>query len=145
MSVAGGAARADVAPCDGAASRTRLNVVVDGVRPAGGLIAITLYADDATRFLVHRGQIGVFRTPAVAGTTRACIALPDAGVYAIAVYHDANGDYRFNRTAIGLPAEAWGFSNNPPTLLGLPSFASVRFQTQPGDNAVRIKLHYPGR
>jgi uncharacterized protein (DUF2141 family) len=139
-----GAARADLTPCQGSAGRTRLTVTVEGVRSAEGLIAITLYPDDPKRFLVHKGQIGILRTPATAGSTTACVVLPDAGVYAVAVYHDANGDHRLNRTAIGLPSEAWGFSNDPPTILSLPAFKSVRFRTQAGDNAIRIRLHYPG-
>ncbi len=143
--LAAGAVRAELDACDAAApARARLTVVVEGVRSSDGLMAFTLYPDDPKRFLVHRGQIGVLRTPAAAGATRICIALPDAGVYSMVVYHDADGDHRFNRSAIGLPAEGYGFSNNPPSLLGLPSFKSTRFRTQAGDNTVRVRLHYPG-
>jgi uncharacterized protein (DUF2141 family) len=141
--LAHGAARAELPGCD-SASRARLTVAVEGVRSAAGLIAVTLYPDDANRFLAHKGQIGILRTPAVAGVTSTCIALPDAGVYAVAVYHDANGDRRLNRNAIGMPSEAWGFSNNPPTILSLPAFKAVRFKTLVGDNIIRIRLHYPG-
>jgi uncharacterized protein (DUF2141 family) len=139
-----GAARADLPACEGSGAKARLTVVVEGVRSSAGLIAVTLYPDDSSRFLVHKGQIGILRTPATAGVTSACLALPDAGVYAVAVYHDANGDHRLNRNAIGMPSEAWGFSNNPPTILSLPAFKAVRFRTQAGDNTIRIRLHYPG-
>ena len=35
-----------------------------------------------------------------------------AGRYAIAVYHDANGNGRLDRSAIGFPQEPYGFSND---------------------------------
>ena len=138
-----GVARAELPACD-AASRTRLNLVITGVRSGDGLMAVTIYPDDPRRFLAHHGQIGVLRTPARAPVTRVCAALPDPGIYAAVIYHDANGDLKFNRTAVGMPAEAYGFSNDPSTFLGLPSFSSVRFKVQPGDNALTIRLHYPG-
>jgi len=140
----GGAAYADLPTCDSSPGGVRLNVAVTGVRSADGLIAITIYPDDSRRFLVHKGQVGILRAPAKTPTTRVCIALPSPGVYAAVVYHDANADHRFNRNAIGMPSEAYGFSNDPKTLLGLPAFDTVRFKVQTGDNAITIGLHYPG-
>ena len=139
-----GAARADLPFCVSGDGRAHLNLTVNGVRSDDGLVTVTVYPDNPRRFLVHRGQIGVLRVPAHAPSTHVCVALPDAGVYAAVVYHYANGDRRFNRNAIGMPAEAYGFSNDPATFLGLPSFDSVRFKVQTGDNALTIRLHYPG-
>ena len=131
------------AGCTGPASATWLRVVVDGVRSDSGLVAITLYADDARRFLVRHGSLYVGRTPAVAGTTDGCIFVPRTGTYAVAIYHDENANQRFDRNFLGLPAEAYGFSNNPPTLLGLPSFHSVRMAVTQSGQTIRIHLHYP--
>ena len=138
-----GEAQAAPAGCTGPASATWLHVIVDGVRNAHGLIAITLYADDPSKFLVKHGSMYVGRTPAVAGTTNGCIFLPKPGVYVVAIYHDEDGDHKFGRTAIGLPAEGYGFSNNPGTLFGLPSFHSVRLMVAQSGQTVRIHLHYP--
>lgn len=35
------------------------------------------------------------------------------GNYAVAVIHDENGDNNLNRNAFSIPAEGFGFSNNP--------------------------------
>ena len=137
-------AHADLSTCEAGAGHAHLNLTVAGVRSDEGLVAVTIYPDDPHRFLAHKGQIGIVRVAARAPTTRVCIDLPDAGIYAAVVYHDANGDHRFNRTAVGMPAEGYGFSNSPSTFLGLPSFESVRFKAQTGDNALAIRLHYPG-
>jgi len=130
--------------CEGAAGGgARLNVIVNGVRAAEGQIAVTVYPDNARRFLAPGGKLLRVRTRAVAPTTRACFNLPGAGTYAVVIYHDADGDSDFDRSAIGRPTEGFGFSNDAPARLGLPSFRSVRFAVTPGDNTIRIQTRYP--
>jgi len=140
------AASAPAAPpagCTGPASGTWLNVVVDNVRNGNGVIAITLYADDSSKFLVKRGSLYVGRVDATPGTTRGCIFVPKPGIYALALYHDENRDGRFDRTGLGLPAEGYGFSNNPATLAGLPQFRSVRLNVPKPGLTSRIGMKYP--
>ncbi len=131
------------AGCTGPASDTWVNVVADGLKSGDGLLALTLYADDASKFLAKKGSIYVGRVSASAGTTRGCIFLPRPGVYAIALYHDENANQKFDRTMIGLPAEGYGFTNNPPTLAGLPSFRSVRINVPRTGLTTRIHMKYP--
>jgi uncharacterized protein (DUF2141 family) len=136
-------AAAQAEACTGHPSETRLYVRVEGVRSAQGLVAVTLYPDDRGRFLAHRGSLYVGRVPAVAGTTRVCLYVPAPGAYAVAVYHDADGNRHLTRNAIGLPAEGGGFSNNPSTFLGLPSFSASRFTVRASGEEIRIRLRYP--
>lgn len=139
----GAAPAAAETDCTGPASDTRLIVNVDGVRSSSGLVAVTLYGDDRKRFLAKRGALYVGRVPARQGRTQVCIHLPKPGVYGLAVYHDADGDRGFDRTGLGLPAEGFGFSNNAPTLFGLPSFSKVRFNVPWSGFATTVKLKYP--
>lgn len=120
-----------------------LNVEVTGVRSSSGLIAVTIYADDSSRFLVSKGSLDVVRFPASQGTFRGCVKLPKNGVYAIAVYHDEDGSRKLNRSGLGLPTEAFGFSNNPSTLAGIPAFRSVRLNVPKPNLTTRINLTYP--
>lgn len=129
--------------CTGPASETWLQVVVDDVRSGNGLIALTLYADDRKRFLVKGGSLYVTRVNAQAGVARACIFLPGPGTYALAIYHDEDANQRFNRSALGLPKEGFGFSNNPGTLAGLPNFNSVRLSVARTGLETRIRMKYP--
>jgi len=131
------------AGCTGRPSATWIDVSVEGVRSGSGQVAITLYADNSRKFLVKNGSLYVGRVPAQAGTTTGCIFVPQPGVYAIAIYHDENGDGSFNRTAIGFPAEGFGFANNPSTLAGLPSFKSVRLAIPRAGLLTRVRLRYP--
>ena len=131
------------AGCTGRPSDTWINVSVEGLRSGSGLVAITLYADNPRKFLVKNGSLYVGRVPAHGGTTTGCIYVPHPGVYAIAIYHDENGDQLFNRTGIGLPAEGYGFANNPSTLAGLPSFQSVRLAIPKSGLLTRVRIKYP--
>lgn len=137
------AAASPPAGCTGPASGTWLNVVADGLRNSDGLLAVTLYADDSSRFLAKRGSLYVGRVDAKAGTTRACIFVPKPGVYALALYHDENSDRKFDRSGLGLPTEGFGFSNNPATLAGLPTFTSVRLNVGKSGLTTRVHMKYP--
>ncbi|HEX2795398.1 MAG TPA: DUF2141 domain-containing protein [Croceicoccus sp.] len=120
-----------------------LNVEVTGVKSSSGIMAVTIYADDSSRFLAKKGSLDVVRFPARAGTFRGCVKLPKNGVYAIAVYHDADGSRKLNRSGLGMPTEGFGFSNNPSTLAGLPAFRSVRLNVSKPGLTTRINLTYP--
>jgi uncharacterized protein (DUF2141 family) len=136
-------ARAQDNDCGGPPSGVRLYVNVQQIRASTGLIAVTLYADNPRKFLAKRGALYVVRVPARAPATRVCINVPAAGVYGIAVYHDADSDRGFDRNAIGMPAEGYGFSNNPGTFFGLPSFSSVRLRVARTDMWTNVRLKYP--
>jgi uncharacterized protein (DUF2141 family) len=141
--LAGEGASAQQPGCTGREGPVRLYVDVEGVRNSEGLIAVTLYADDSSRFLAKRGSLYVGRVPARAPETRACIYLPSTGTYALGVYHDADGDRKYDRNAVGLPSEGFGFSNNPAVILGIPSFRSVRLAVPRDNMSTRIRLRYP--
>jgi uncharacterized protein (DUF2141 family) len=132
------------AECQGPRSETSIEVTVSGLRDARGQVAVTLYADDSSRFLVKHGSMYSGRVAAAAPVTKMCLYVPRPGVYALAVYHDANANGKFDRGGlIGLPLEAYGFSNNPPTFVSLPSFRSVRLDIARSGMTTNIKLKYP--
>ena len=138
-------AQAQTAPagCTGTPSDTWIAVSVEGIRNDSGLVAITLYADNPRKFLVKHGSLYVGRVPARAGMTTGCLFVPAPGIYALAIYHDENASQTFDRTGLGLPAEGYGFSNNPSTLVGLPTFSSVRLDIPRSGLLTRIRIKYP--
>ena len=130
-------------PCPAAVAPGLVRVMVEatGVRSAAGEVAFTVYPDVKARFLAKGAKLARVRTPAITGTTSACFALAP-GFYPIAIYHDANGDRDFNRTLF-VVKEGYGFSNDAPTTLGLPSFEKVRIRVGPGATTIRIRMRYP--
>jgi uncharacterized protein (DUF2141 family) len=129
--------------CQGPPSATTLYVDVRGLRNSKGLVAVTLYPDDKKRFLAKHQSIYVGRVDAHAPNTRVCMHLPSTGIYAIAVYHDEDGDRHLNRSFIGAPQEGFGFSNNPKTFMSLPAFSAVRLNVSKASSETSITLRYP--
>lgn len=120
------------------AGAAKLIVEATEMHNAVGEVAFTIYPDDKSRFLAKGAKLARARVPA--SQPRACFWLKP-GYYAIAQYHDENGDHSFNRT-LWAPKEGFGFSNDAPTSIGLPSFASARAPLPAGGTTIRMKMRY---
>lgn len=64
------------------------------------------------------------------------------GNYAIALYHDSNGDGQFNRGVFGIPTEGFGFSNNPVVRIGPAKFEEAMFLWAGASTAITIQMQY---
>jgi uncharacterized protein (DUF2141 family) len=49
------------------------------------------------------------------------------GVYAVSVFHDENGNGKFDKNLVGIPKEAYGASNNPTKKMRPPTFDEAKF------------------
>ena len=110
------------------------------MRAAKGEMAITLYPDDAKRFLAPHQKLARVRAVAQAPMTTACFWLPAPGFYAMAAITTRTATGDFDRTLVGLPAEGFAFSNDPPTPTALPPFKAVRFKAGEGETTIKVKL-----
>lgn len=128
--------------CQGAPGEIPLELTIAAVDSDRGNVTVVVY-DNPRTFLERGGRLLKARLPARAGTVSACLRLPRPGTYAVAVYHDADGDGKFGRTWIGLPAEGWGFSNDPPRSYGVPTFTDVAFTADAGGTRHTIHMRYP--
>lgn len=126
--------------CQGTPGNGNARLILEAttMHNAVGEVAFTVYPDDKKRFLAKGGKL--VRARVSATSPRACFWLKP-GYYAIAQYHDENSDHDFNRTLF-VPKEGFGFSNDAPTSIGLPSFASVRTALPPSGTTVRMKMRY---
>ncbi len=129
--------------CVGRKTGTRLVVQVGALRSDAGQVVVTVYPSDPDRFLAPHSKLARQRIKTAAPMTQVCFNLPGPDAYAIAVYHDANNNKDFDRGALGMPVEGFGFSNDAATKFGVPSFDSARFLVKAGDNTIRIKMRYP--
>lgn len=95
-------------------------------RASGGRIAIAVYRDaDAMR----RGE-GAVRTaliPRTGRVTATTLTGLTPGRYAVAVFHDTDGNGRLSTWPIGLPKEAYGFSRDARGRFGPPAFDAAAF------------------
>ncbi|MEX0883480.1 MAG: DUF2141 domain-containing protein [Cyclobacteriaceae bacterium] len=60
------------------------------------------------------------------------------GRYAVAVFHDHDGDGKMRTGLFGIPKDAYGFSNNARSTFSAPSFESAAFEV--GNNNVNISI-----
>jgi uncharacterized protein (DUF2141 family) len=63
-----------------------------------------------------------------------------SGDYAVAVYHDANGNGRLDRNRMGMPVEMSGFSNDAQGFMGPPSFDAARLALPAEGRGLTINL-----
>lgn len=125
--------------CRGAENEIR--VIVSGVRQSAGLIVADMYPNDQEVFLRGRGRIKKVKYAARAPETKFCVPAPEAGLFAMAIYHDRNANGDFDKTGLGLPAEPWGLSNNPRGLFGPPKVERTLFEVSAEGAEVEIKLN----
>ena len=83
-------------------------VHIKGFKQASGEVKVSLFGDDASRFLVRGGNIRkVFVPVRTKGPLAVCVAVPKPGRYAVAVHHDINGNGDMD------PQDGGGYSRNP--------------------------------
>ncbi len=135
-------ASADVT-CDPAnPAQVRLQVSVSGMRTPKGQIVFTVYPDIKVGFLKGKYKLSEQRLLVALPVTHACFVLPKPGYYAVALFGDENDNDHFDLTALGIPAEGYGFSNNPRLYFGPPGIDQVLFPAHPGDNPVSVRMQY---
>jgi len=117
-----------------------LRVTVTGLRSAKGDLHFAVYAT-AEHFPKREGRVAkavVKAGPRGATKVFAKLAL---GIYAVAVYHDENGNDEFDQEIFGIPLEDYGFSNGATAFFGPPDFAAAAFAVELGGTAITIWLN----
>ena len=62
------------------------------------------------------------------------------GWYGVSLYHDENGNGQMDKNAMGIPKEAYGFSNNAKGFFGRPDFKYIMFQLNSTEKQIAINL-----
>jgi uncharacterized protein (DUF2141 family) len=115
-----------------------LTVELEGVRSAGGPLYISVQTRE--QFMQDRGTAGeIVRAPRP-GAHRFSYDLPP-GEYAVSVWHDDNGNGRFDMHENRMPLDGWALSNREP-LRGEPRFEDVRVVHGAAAATVRLSMTY---
>jgi len=131
------------APTDPAAPMpSTVQVTVDNVRNSKGLITAVLYSDDPQTFLKDGKKLDRIRVEAQAGETVLCLEAPANGRYSVALYHDENGNKKFDRDFLGIPVEGYGFSQNPGFRFGKPELEETLFTIDSALTSLHISILY---
>ncbi|MCF3628431.1 DUF2141 domain-containing protein [Thalassospiraceae bacterium LMO-SO8] len=121
----------------GAGHAADLTVTVTGLRSDDGDVHMALY-DRAETFPKSDGMLAEGVIPP--SGRRASWVFKDIkpGRYAVAVYHDANGDHSFDQGPFGIPLEDYGFSMGARAFLSAPDFDDAAFPVTEEGRTVTI-------
>lgn len=124
-----------------AAGAADITVTVSGIRNASGSVSAGIY-DNASSFPKAEEAVVVVRIKARQGNVGFTIHGLAPGQYAVAAYHDENGNGRLDFDPTGAPAEGYGVSNGARNPQAPPEFAMAAFELRGQNKPVTIELAY---
>ncbi|BAU14633.1 hypothetical protein LEP3755_51840 [Leptolyngbya sp. NIES-3755] len=119
-----------------------LRIVVDGTRQQQGQVCVSLFG--GSQGFPDRGDRAVRAQCVPVGKGRTAVTFQNIafGNYAIAVYHDRNGNGKLDRNFLGIPTEGFGFSRNPVIRTGAPRFNEAAVFVAGTETTAQIQLQY---
>ena len=124
-----------------------LEVSIEGLRSAKGHARVALHRYTAgVAFPGDDGIVAKMSRPADTGGVRIVFAGLLPGDYAVAAFHDADGNGDLGTNILGIPTEGYGFSNGARGFMGPPSFedAAVTIGSDDGLLSIVVPIGYPG-
>jgi uncharacterized protein (DUF2141 family) len=118
-----------------------LTVTVKNVRNPKGSVMIAVF-DQSNYDKVDRTKIKQQANAATGDVTFVFHDIP-AGTYAVAAYHDENGNGKLDRNFLHIPTEGYGFSNDARGTTRSPSFSASKFSLDgKTDKAIAFSIKY---
>ncbi|HEY6461459.1 MAG TPA: DUF2141 domain-containing protein, partial [Polyangiaceae bacterium] len=65
-----------------------------------------------------------------------------AGIYAVACFHDENGNGKLDTGLFGIPSEGTVVSNEAKGFMGAPKFKDAKFSLPAGASELRLRMGY---
>lgn len=103
-----------------------LSLDIAGVKSDDGNVCFALYTDE-TSFLKFDKVFKSGYQKAVKGNTRIEIKDLPEGNYAVAIFHDSNGNKNLDTNMIGIPKEPIAFSRGKMKMFGPPKYQECVF------------------
>lgn len=114
-----------------------VTVTVQNVQSTQGQVAVAVYGRDG--FPKKGEQLMGVMVPATSPEVTARLEGIPPGTWAIAVFHDLDGDDTLDSNFIGYPTEPFTFSGEPMGRLSPPSFDKAKV-TLTADTAITVNL-----
>ena len=123
------------------AAAAEIEVQVQGLRNQQGMVRLCLTRNPA-HFPDCNGDPAALKRSVPAGeAANIRFTGVGAGIYALSVIHDENGNGRLDRF-LAIPREGFGFSRNPAIRMGPPRFEEVRFEVAAAPVRQTVRLKY---
>ena len=119
-----------------------IDITVTGVNSQKGEIMVALF-DSPDGFPQNAVKaIKFVKSPAQKGDVVMHLKEVPYGRYAIALFHDTNGDAVLNTNLLGIPKEGYGVSNNIRNKFSAPKFQQALFLHRDGSTKLTISITY---
>lgn len=123
-------------------SKTTLRVEIVGFRNSNGTARVALWqTQDGFPEDPEKAQ-HKYVVPIVGGRATVVVEGLDPGPWAIAAFHDENGNGKLDKGLMGIPKEGVGISRNARGRFGPPSFDQARLDLSPGARDVTFRIIY---
>ena len=113
---------------------------IDGLRDSKGVVRLCLTSRFDAFPQCKAGSALTATVKAAKGAVDYRFQGVKPGTYAIAAFHDANGNGKLDKM-MGVPREGFAFSRNPPVRPRAPTFAEARF-TLGGEASETLRMRY---
>jgi uncharacterized protein (DUF2141 family) len=120
------------------ARKVTLSVELQSLRDQRGSVQVGLYGTSSG--FPGKAKPMQEKGAPVKGTTASVSFEVDPGEYALAVYHDVNGNGKLDTGTFGIPKEPYGFSNNIRPRFSAPSFADCKVKVGESDKVISITV-----
>lgn len=104
-----------------------LTVTVNNVSSNDGKVSVAVY-NSSDGFLKFDKVFKAAAVPSQMGSTEVLLKDLPKGTYAIAAFHDENGNDELDTNILGIPKEPLGFSKGKMKTFGPPSFEECAFE-----------------
>ena len=123
--------------CD--ATTLQIRVTAQNIYPKG-ILKLEIYASE-DGFLFKKGRLKKVRVEAKQSPMQICMNVKKPGTYAVAGYHDLDGNRKLKKKWDFSPKEPYGLSNNPAyKSLRMPKFSEAAFQV--GETGADIEISF---
>ena len=123
-----------------AGAQGKLTVRVEGLKTTKGKLYVAIY-NKPEGFLDEDKTFKRDVFPVTGTTTSVTFDALPAATYAVTLYHDENGNGKLDRSAVGMPKEGFGFSQNPKIRFRAPDFKESSFRHGSDAQTMTIKLN----
>ena len=131
-----------IAGASQAASGKTANLIVNisGFPSSDGFAMVALHNSEESYKSDGASAVARMQTRVVDQKVQVVFTNLPYGWYGVSIFHDENGNGKMDQNAMGIPKEAYGFSNNAKGFFGKPSYKDVVFELNSAENQIAIKL-----
>ncbi len=122
------------------AQNLSLEVKVGGIQEIKGSLMMALFSDEES-FKNKKPVVAKKAVPVTDSVQTTVFNNLEAGTFALAIFHDSNGDGSLNKRQMGIPTEGIAFSGGGKQKMRPPRFKDVAF-TIKQDTVYELRMHY---